>query len=157
MKLFFSIALLSLALTAQAQANHGGKHAKGQNTRKIASNGNSDFSAEKTLDCTGTEPFWGLKLQQKGENKYEGTFTNPNEGEKGSRSPVKLTSESFNGMAAAYGGYLSDDKGAWAIIVQDPKCSDGMSDNEYAYEIFYKRGGVFYGCCNVTHSPTEKN
>jgi len=107
-------------------------------------------TAPVDLDCTGTEPFWSLRVrgaagtfQIKGENaaplqlKLDGSF--PAVGQIGMWQLVLRTPMALNDRLA--------------LLTRTWACSDGMSDLIYAYELIlmerHPTSGPLQGCCSL--------
>ncbi|MBY0516575.1 MAG: hypothetical protein K2P81_06700 [Bacteriovoracaceae bacterium] len=94
-----------------------------------------------TLNCGGTEPFWGLKVTDK-----MMTFSSP-ELEK----PVSLKVISKTEAAGFTAGFAFVVKSKFSSLsVIAGECNDGMSDEVYSHHAIYENGGaVLAGCCNL--------
>lgn len=96
----------------------------------------------KTVACSGTEPFWGVKV--KNSKIY---FSNP------AIDGTEVLSVLSTTQAAGF----SDDfafvvKSRYArLTVIAGACSDGMSDNTYSHNALFETdsGITFAGCCNI--------
>ena len=95
------------------------------------------------LDCSGTEPFWSLNIDQRAQ------FTTPEQrypaipGLPAQRSLNRLDHWTLTLQPADSPGP------AFAAILDTRQCSDGMSDNRYRYEIVLRlHGQTWSGCCN---------
>jgi uncharacterized membrane protein len=99
----------------------------------------SSFAA--TLNCGGTEPFWGLKVTDK-----IMTFSSP-ELEK----PIALKVISRKEAAGFTAGFAFVVKSKFAnLSVITGECSDGMSDEVHSHHAIFENGGtVFAGCCDL--------
>lgn len=100
----------------------------------------------KGLVCGGTEPFFSLNIDAvEGKLKYT--------------SPENLTGTTYAvaGPLDAAGlpegnAFVFQGEGVSAALLSSSiagaDCSDGMSDNKYAYHLIFTSGdGVKYGCC----------
>jgi uncharacterized membrane protein len=101
----------------------------------------SSFGA--TLNCGGTEPFWGLKITDKSM-----TFSSPE-----SLKPVVLSvvsRQEAHGFSAGF-AFVVKSKFSRATVIGGT-CSDGMSDRTYSHSIVFENGnGVLAGCCDVAN------
>lgn len=114
-KLIFLISLLTLAMSASAMA--------------------------ADLSCSGTEPFWDLKI--KGNTVvYNGFFNDE------TTTTEKIISKTDAAGLAEDFAFVIKTPNASATIVTG-ECSDGMSETVYEKHIVYKTNdSVLYGCCN---------
>ncbi|HUO90250.1 MAG TPA: SH3 domain-containing protein [Rhizomicrobium sp.] len=93
------------------------------------------------LTCSGTEPFWSIRI---GYGGADADFSAMDAG----RTRITLAPP-----VAAQGRphpwlYSGADKGASFIVIDKATCSDGMSDTSYPYAITASVGGHFVeGCC----------
>ncbi len=98
--------------------------------------------AAQTIQCSGTEPFWGLKVTES-----QMRFSNPViDGEQ----VLTIVSR------AQAAGYTEDVafviKSRYARLTAIAgTCSDGMSDFEYSHHALFEtdEGITFGGCCNI--------
>lgn len=95
------------------------------------------------FDCVGSEPFWKLSIQEK---KF--TFT-PQDSPAITLPAVKPTpAENMNIDHIRIFRTKMDNKEA-IIIIQKQSCTDGMSEDAYAYEgLVISSDKVFHGCCS---------
>ena len=102
---------------------------------------------ESNLFCSGTEPFWSLKVENSSAELLQ-----PDE--KPERVNV-LVREPFQGREDALALRLADDGGPeLSALVQNKEwCNDGMSDLEYAFEVHILglrgRDQPLRGCCSL--------
>lgn len=95
------------------------------------------------LVCSGTEPFWTLGLYPGGSE-----YVTP-EG----RQDLTLVKNEI--AAAGFLATLTDEAGGvWTMLVDDDRCSDGMSDRIYGWRgLVFRAGGagnvVLSGCCTL--------
>ena len=110
--------------------------------------------APMTLDCFGTEPFWGLSLFPGG--AFE--FTDPFQGDGTalSGSYKKLSSSASTGKRGFIGSTDSDPAwfGVYAGVINSELCSDGMSDMLYGLALDLLRNDqsgdrLDAGCCRL--------
>ncbi|MCB2047856.1 MAG: hypothetical protein KDE32_06460 [Novosphingobium sp.] len=110
-----------------------GCHAGGDAGLPGDSNDHAPFagiSTDETIHFTGTEPFWGGKMQGD-----EFVYTTP-ENPEGTAIAVKR----FNGRAGlGLSGQL--DGKSFDLTVTQGKCSDGMSDRTYPFTATLLVGG----------------
>ncbi|QDK40417.1 hypothetical protein DOM21_02895 [Bacteriovorax stolpii] len=91
--------------------------------------------------CSGTEPFWDLKI--------EGNTVTFNEfmADETTTKEEIISRVDAQGLAPDF-AFVVETKNAKATIVTG-ECNDGMSDNIYEKHIMYTTGNsVLYGCCN---------
>lgn len=111
----------------------------------------ADASAYR-LQCSGTEPFWGIRVEE----KYVAVNLG---GEKNVRYFGVRTRESA-GMAAGYSFKIEASRGKGTqrvslAIFRDSadQCSDGMSDRNDPYHVQADVDGVILsGCCSISDS-----
>ncbi len=98
------------------------------------------FAAIKGYRCTGTEPFWDLQISgnQLIYNNLSGKLHQTQV-----QGPLTAAG-TVPGYASIYvSGNRSD-----VVAITSQKCSDGMSDVEYANTVLYMVGNrVLFGCC----------
>jgi uncharacterized membrane protein len=104
------------------------------------------FASEiKPLQCFGTEPFWGVKIDNKGFVKLS--------------SPADENGKFFSKSELINAEGTSSDF-AFQIIAKNmaqesiklnilkSECNDGMSDEIYPYSVMMENSGsLFVGCC----------
>ena len=102
----------------------------------------------RALDCSGTEPFWGLKI---GGGKI--VLSEP---DRGDTRLLTVAPRAAQGRPAdfvrVYQTRTLGAKRQYVTIVirkaDNNSCSDGMSDTAYPYSaIVIKPSGVLEGCC----------
>jgi len=111
--------------------------------------GASAHAAAKTpvFYCSGTEPFWNLKVHPKG-IKFETPYDQ-------SVRYLEAEPQGFANVGTDYTKIYhtrSADSTATIIIRNaDGKCSDGMSDKDYGYEVMFmdSKLGDMLGCCDL--------
>lgn len=107
------------------------------------------------LECVGTEPFWSIQIDPSGLSTFEAM------GE--SAQPLLVES-----MQAAVGH-----RQVWSIhfhstsasapssgfLSKSGSCSDGMSDHQYAYDLFILLGSktALKGCCDLSEKNLRSN
>ena len=104
------------------------------------------------LQCSGTEPFWGIRV----EDKHIAVSL---DGEKNTHFFGVRTREAA-GMAAGYSFKIEASRGRGAqkvslSILRDSadQCSDGMSDRQYPYHVQADVNGmILSGCCSISDS-----
>jgi uncharacterized membrane protein len=102
---------------------------------------------ESDLFCSGTEPFWSLKV--------ENTVAELRQPDEQPERVSVLVREPFQGREDALALRLADDGGPElsALIQNKEWCNDGMSDLEYAFEVHILglRGHdqPLRGCCSL--------
>lgn len=101
-------------------------------------------AAPLVLQCSGTEPFWGLKL-----SAGEARMSRPGAAEVRLRAGPRRTA---TGAPLVFAQALSGKgrKGGQAVVIRRAQgCSDGMSDLSYPYEavVTTPSGEVLSGCC----------
>jgi uncharacterized membrane protein len=104
------------------------------------------------LQCSGTEPFWGIQVEEKSIAVNLGV-------DKSVRYFGLKTRESA-GMSAGYSFKIEASRGRGAqrvslAILRDSadQCSDGMSDRAYPYHIQADVDGMLLtGCCSISET-----
>ena len=105
-------------------------------------------TAAHALDCSGTEPFWSLKI---GGGKIV-----LDEADKGKTPLLTVAPRAAQGRPAdlvrVYQTRTLGAKRQYVTIVvrqaEANSCSDGMSDTKYPFSaVVIKPGGVLEGCC----------
>lgn len=112
------------------------------------------------LNCGGTEPFWGLEINEEAKTISYSQFSgDDNEAVvykklKKQQAPNDLTVSKYKAKKG-----LARKKSIEAIVtITDGTnrtfCSDGMSDFNYQYEIFLDVDGqILQGCCESRERP----
>jgi uncharacterized membrane protein len=107
------------------------------------------LSAETTalfhepLHCSGTEPFWGLEIDQ------QARFSTPEQSYRPMRADPAQQAANRPDTWSLIFQPAETTVPAFAFIQQTQQCSDGMSDTLYRYQIQLRIGGQTYsGCCN---------
>lgn len=104
------------------------------------------------LQCSGTEPFWGLKI----EDERTLSYSSP-ENPAGTRLALSSVSPSPNGDATLFNALPAGPERFTAIIAP-AQCSDGMSEANYGWRIDLIRAlegpgapppSLFGGCCRL--------
>lgn len=100
-------------------------------------------SAFDNFDCFGTEPAWKISLT---EHKF--TFTQKTEPSVTMPAVEPQPAENMNlDHIRVFRTMLNDKK--VTIIIQKQSCTDGTSDDLFAYEgLFISPNKVFHGCCS---------
>ena len=117
--------------------------------RKIASDGN--------FYCTGTEPFWSLDIK----NGKVVTYSDPITMKLKTRNINSSQDTAGSNQGIAY-SVQSGSGNDVAVIKYVGNCSDGMSDNEYPYDVSFltvDKKGVslfFTGCCKEATTTAIK-
>lgn len=104
--------------------------------------------ADKVTSCHGTEPFWGVTIDQ-GKVEFKEAdgiqvMTIDNRG----AIPAQGSLASF---AALYQGRTKEDPNRFlnVIITETGSCTDGMSDEIFPYAVSVLSGNThFTGCCS---------
>jgi uncharacterized membrane protein len=114
--------------------------------------GSALAAATPTLDCGGTEPFWGVTVKgsqvvySDAGDSVKKTYTIAN------RTEAAGMAEGFAFEISATRTLKSGKKKTAVLDVinaGESGCSDGMSDTVYKYHLLAKIDGkVLYGCCN---------
>ncbi|ASM72878.1 MULTISPECIES: COG3650 family protein [Roseobacteraceae] len=109
------------------------------------------FQIPDTLHCVGTEPFWGVTIEEKNAN-----YSSPE-----LESPIKLNPPRFVpgiGRSDLWAYYLESTDTAYSlslIVRYTEACSDGMSDVSYDYEAVLlgmgSTGAPAQGCCRISY------
>lgn len=94
--------------------------------------------------CSGTEPFWGMKIEgHKLSYEYYGEEEVKKTGKILSRKLMAARPESF--------GVVAKTKKVTATIVLNDQCSDGMSEETYSHSVVLDIKALpmaLEGCCN---------
>ncbi len=101
--------------------------------------------AKTTLDCGGTEPFWGIKVDQNGFVKYSSPdMENPKFFSKSTKISAAGTGANF-----AYQLIATNMKNeSIKLNITTAECNDGMSDEIYPQTVLVEdNGAILYGCC----------
>lgn len=95
------------------------------------------------FDCVGTEPFWKLSITDK---KF--TFTQQDASISTMTAVEPKSAENMNfDHIRVFRTELNNKKAI--IVIQKQSCTDGMSENAFAYEgLFITHDKVFHGCCS---------
>lgn len=107
-----------------------------------------------TLNCAGTEPFWGLRVVDKGL-----VFSEPDAGER-QLSLRKVMDRGVEGEPTR-GIIAGDDKGRLTAFLRPEQCSDGMSDRAHALAVSVILDGqaspsrMLLGCCSIAPRPAQ--
>ncbi len=101
----------------------------------------------RPLSCGGNEPFWGLQFSLQGND-----FSEPGQ-------PVHVLPSVWEGipdgmLPVAYGIRMARGGDKIDAVITRNQCSDGMSENEYGFEINALLTGSFgnrmlTGCCSL--------
>lgn len=106
-------------------------------------------TVKEFFSCHGTEPFWSVQISDK-----EITFESPND-EKAFHYPLNKPKEAAMvslEYIRIYESQSKDKKSRIRIILLKRKnnytCTDGMSDEQFTYEVIVEKDGKYYhGCC----------
>ncbi len=101
--------------------------------------------ANTTLDCGGTEPFWGIKVDKNGFVKYSSPdFDNAKFFSKSTKISAAGTGANF-----AYQLIATNMKNeSIKLNVTTAECNDGMSDETYPQTVLVEDNGtILFGCC----------
>ncbi len=99
----------------------------------------SSFAGLNGYECVGTEPFFSLSI--KGKN------LSLNDTVKTTKATVDAPLNAI-GMSPGNVTVYKNKKADINVTIVSGDCSDGMSDNTYAYHMVYTKGAtVLYGCC----------
>lgn len=95
------------------------------------------------FDCVGTKPFWKLSI-----TKQEITFTQQTAPAVTMVAVEPKPAENMSMDHIRVFRTKLDDKAA-IIIIQKQSCTDGNSEDVFAYEgLFISSDKVFHGCCS---------
>lgn len=95
--------------------------------------------------CSGTEPFWGMKIKG---DKLSYDYYGENEVNK----TEKILSKKLMAARPESFGVVAKTRNVTATITLNDQCSDGMSDQTYSHSVVLDAKAesvVFEGCCNV--------
>lgn len=113
------------------------------NARYLATSGN-DVARETSfpLRCSGTEPFWGVSIQND-----QAAFSTPESTETFTAGPMEWARGSIRHFIVRL--KAGETSGMLAGLRASPACSDGMSDTRFPYEgvLVKPDGTVLSGCC----------
>lgn len=94
------------------------------------------------FDCVGTEPFWKLSITDQKftftlqDASISMTAVEPTSAENMNFDHIRVFRTKFNNKEAI-------------IVIQKQSCTDGTSENAFAYEgLFITNDKVFHGCCS---------
>lgn len=102
----------------------------------------------QSLNCTGTEPFWGLKPGKSGM-----VFSEPDQPDR-QLELRKVMDRGIEGEPTR-GLIAGDDKGRVTAFIRPEQCSDGMSDRDFALAVSVIMDGqdqpsrMLGGCCSI--------
>ena len=97
--------------------------------------------APVALTCSGTEPFWSIRIS------YGGADVDFSAMDAGKRRITLAPPESAAGRPYPW-LFQGGDKGGSFIVIDRTTCSDGMSDRSYDYAVTASIAGHFVsGCC----------
>lgn len=102
----------------------------------------SSFAVDYT--CSGTEPFWGMKIvgDKLSYDYYTETEVHRTE---------RIKSKKFMAARADSFGVIAKTRKVTATIVLNDQCSDGMSDQTYSHSVVLDVNSLptaLEGCCN---------
>ena len=113
--------------------------------RFLAPQDPGDYALHRSLDCSGTEPFWTLRITQ----GQSAEWITPDERE---ALPSAGTLTPAFGRTDRYSIGFGD--GGGTAIIRRSMCSDDMTDRAYGLEIDYlfdRDGPTLYtGCCSLS-------
>lgn len=93
------------------------------------------------LSCSGTEPFWGLKIKN-----GKVVFFSPNN--KIITTEKIISKRDAANTSSDFAFVVTTESSATATVITG-ECNDGMSDRIYSKHIIYKNNEyVLYGCCD---------
>lgn len=96
-----------------------------------------------SFDCVGTEPFWKLSIT---DQKF--TFTQQDSSISTMATVEPKPAENMNFDHIRVFRTKLNNKEV-IIVIQKQSCTDGMSENAFAFEgLFITNDKVFHGCCN---------
>ena len=113
------------------------------NTRFLAVADEPEKLEHMTFLCAGTEPFWGVTLGPK-----DGEFSTP-------ETKAELTVERVQPAMGRFFPLLyrlrgQNGQALRATVSHQTWCSDGMSDYDFAFQVFLSDDENFYeGCCRL--------
>lgn len=94
--------------------------------------------------CSGTEPFWGMKIEgHKLSYEYYGE-------EEVKKTEIILSKKLMAARPESF-GVVAKSKKATATIVLNDQCSDGMSEETYSHSVVLDLKALpiaLEGCCN---------
>lgn len=114
----------------------------------LAARGGVSAGADQVKSCHGNEPFWDLQISKE---KIE--FSPVGSPEAGKMTISNTGAKAAQGSTSAYvslyqGRTLENASTFMNVIIQKATCTDGMSDNIYAYTVYLLSGQNLYrGCC----------
>ncbi len=124
-------------LACSQQHQSVSEHVSDPSTRAAATAGPAAAGFPQRLQVTGTEPFWGVRVD--GERLH---YTTPETLDTPRRlqAPRRLDAAGLH-----FSGHADGD--AFALDIERKSCSDGMSDTAYPYSAeFVLAGKVLKGC-----------
>jgi uncharacterized membrane protein len=111
-----------------------------------------DQLPEKLL-CSGTEPFWGLRISKSSSN-YDGLIGDADQWLEGEKLDLLARNPFANRSTPSWAVTLKRTSASQYITIliskTDTYCSDGMSDRDYPYQAILLSGNVpvpMQGCC----------
>lgn len=128
------------------EVSHGGTRGW-VNDKYLTATDQADLK-DATFSCSGTEPFWGVKL-----GPAKGSYSDPDTADP--ESPTQLETKSVQAATARLFPLLyrlADTAGKpyIATVSHRNSCTDGMSEYDYAFEVFLIKDDVFQqGCCVI--------
>jgi uncharacterized membrane protein len=109
--------------------------------------GQNGSELPRPLSCGGNEPFWGLHFSLRGND-----FSEPGQ-------PVHILPSVWEGipdgmLPVTYGIRMAQGGDKIDAVINRNRCSDGMSENEYGFEINALLSGsignrMLTGCCSL--------
>ena len=108
--------------------------------------GRSDISALQILDCGGTEPFWSLKIR--GGRAAYNMMGGSKVAYKVAASRRARNHTNITALTLKRAGRREADT---AVLIRTDRCSDGMSDMDFPFEMFLVPLGGYpvQGCCSL--------
>lgn len=93
------------------------------------------------LSCKGTEPFWGIEVSQSKISYYDPVVDK--------KKIYKITHKLTPVGASTDWGVIVKSKQLAIATIRPSKCSDGMSEHNYPYEVTFllNDSTVLMGCC----------
>lgn len=136
-KIIFSFTLISLLILSAC----GSSETDSQTGSDLSSeSGSTESSSVSDIEGLGTEPFWAYRFQN-------GNITWQEPGENGINTNIFAAS-------AVETGWVITLSGSGITIVSTPgTCSDGMSDNVYAFTTNVTLGTENFSGCSRWYTP----
>lgn len=137
---------LAAVLACSQQHQSVTEHVSDPSARAAAAAGPAAARFPQQLQVTGTEPFWGVRVD--GEQLH---YTTPETLD----TPRRLqASRRLDAAGMHFSGHADGD--AFALDIERKSCSDGMSDITYPYSAeFVLAGKVLKGCARDLKMPGQ--